>query len=272
MSLLAQLRAKIVQISGTSANDVVMLDGSAKLPAVDASQLTNVPITGIPQGGPLTETLDGGSDSVDNLDGVGANSFYAIGLATKILDATQYGGGDRVLAVNSDDGIYGDGSVSLGNGGFVLTGSGGLNNDLQLNGVDVTGAGNFYDVGSNLLSVDLNNRTLNDAGGNLVAQWASGNFALSGGITGDGSGLVGIVAANTYAGNKTATGTATTTFTVAIGHVMPNTNYSVTTEGNNALSAAVHYVTNKTTTTFDVTYLAGLTGAVSFDWSIQPYN
>lgn len=71
-------------------------------------------------------------------------------------------------------------------------------------------------------------------------------------------------------GLKTDTGTATTTFTVTIGVTMANANYKVVTEGNNALSAAIHYVTNKTTTTFDVVYLAGLTGAVSFDWILTP--
>lgn len=70
------------------------------------------------------------------------------------------------------------------------------------------------------------------------------------------------------AGTKTATGVATTTFTVTIGVTMANTTYKVVTEGSNALSAAVHYVNNKTTTTFDVVYLAGLTGAVAFDWAV----
>lgn len=78
-----------------------------------------------------------------------------------------------------------------------------------------------------------------------------------------GSGIV-------ISGNYTATGTATTTFTVTIGVTMANATYEVVTEGNNALSSAVHYVNNKTTTTFDVVYLAGLTGAVAFDWIVSP--
>lgn len=65
-------------------------------------------------------------------------------------------------------------------------------------------------------------------------------------------------------------GTATTVFTVTIGTTLANTNYEVNVTATNALSAALFYVTNKTTTTFDVTYLAGLTGAVTFDWSLFP--
>jgi hypothetical protein len=69
-------------------------------------------------------------------------------------------------------------------------------------------------------------------------------------------------------GSKTATGTATTTFTVTFGGTQPSTSYYVNITPTNALSAALFYVTNKTTTTFDVTYLSGLTGAVAFDWSL----
>jgi len=60
--------------------------------------------------------------------------------------------------------------------------------------------------------------------------------------------------------------TATTTFTVTIGSTQPNNTYKVVVTPTSALSAALFYVTNKTTTTFDVMYLAGLTGTVTFDW------
>lgn len=94
------------------------------------------------------------------------------------------------------------------------------------------------------------------------------------GFHGDGSNLTGVVLSggigSVIAGTKTATGAVTTTFTVTIGQTMADTDFKVVTEGNNALSAAVHYVNNKTTTTFDVVYLAGLTGAVSFDWIVTP--
>jgi len=71
-------------------------------------------------------------------------------------------------------------------------------------------------------------------------------------------------------GNYSGVGTATTTFTVTIGTTMANNIYPVQVTPTSSLSAAMFYVTNKTTTTFDVVYLAGLTGTVTFDWSVFP--
>lgn len=74
-----------------------------------------------------------------------------------------------------------------------------------------------------------------------------------------------------YGGTVSQVGTATTTFTVTIGATMANTNYRVPSPGAlNVLSAAPCYITNKTTTTFDVVYLTGLTGTVAFDWNLYP--
>lgn len=70
-------------------------------------------------------------------------------------------------------------------------------------------------------------------------------------------------------GSFSGAGTATTVFTVTFGGTQPNATYKVNVTPTAALSAALFYVTNKTTTTFDVTYLAGLTGTVTFDWVIS---
>lgn len=72
------------------------------------------------------------------------------------------------------------------------------------------------------------------------------------------------------AGSFSGVGTATTTFTVTIGITMANSTYKVNATPTDLLAAAVFYVNNKTTTTFDVVYLAGLTGTVTFDWSVFP--
>lgn len=61
---------------------------------------------------------------------------------------------------------------------------------------------------------------------------------------------------------------AATTITVTFGGTQPDTNYQTTVTPTNVLSAALFYVTNKTTTTFDVVYLAGITGTVTFDWNL----
>jgi hypothetical protein len=73
-----------------------------------------------------------------------------------------------------------------------------------------------------------------------------------------------------YSGGFSGSGTATTTYTVTIGPTLGATTYEVAISPTNALSAALFYVNNKTTTTFDVVYLSGLTGTVAFDWIVTP--
>jgi hypothetical protein len=63
--------------------------------------------------------------------------------------------------------------------------------------------------------------------------------------------------------------TALTTFTVEFDGTHPNTTYHVQITPTNVLSAALFYVTNKTTTTFDVVYLSALTGTVAFDFLVS---
>ena len=70
-------------------------------------------------------------------------------------------------------------------------------------------------------------------------------------------------------GHYTTTGAATTSFLVTIGETMPNTNYVVVTEAQNSLSSPARWISAKSTTTFTVTYAAGLTGAVAFDWVLH---
>lgn len=57
-------------------------------------------------------------------------------------------------------------------------------------------------------------------------------------------------------------------FTVTIGQTMPNTNYIVSVTPTSSVAASFCYVTNKTTTTFDVVYLSILTGIVSFEGAV----
>lgn len=59
---------------------------------------------------------------------------------------------------------------------------------------------------------------------------------------------------------------ATTTFTVVFGGTQQNTNYGVIITASNLLSSPIHYVDNKTTTSFDVVYPGALTGTVAFNW------
>lgn len=70
------------------------------------------------------------------------------------------------------------------------------------------------------------------------------------------------------AGSFLQAGTATTTFTVNIGTTMSNITYKVNISATSMLAAASNFITNKTTISFDVTYLTAITGSVSFDYSI----
>lgn len=66
----------------------------------------------------------------------------------------------------------------------------------------------------------------------------------------------------------TTTAASQTTFTVTIGTTQANTAYKVEVTPGTSVSTAAHYVTNKTTTTFDVVYLSAVTGSIQFDWEI----
>ena len=73
-----------------------------------------------------------------------------------------------------------------------------------------------------------------------------------------------------YRGSFSGTGTATTTFTVTIGVTQSSAAYKAVVSATNALAASPFYITNKTTTTFDVVYLTAITGAITIDWILTP--
>lgn len=94
----------------------------------------------------------------------------------------------------------------------------------------------------------------------LTLGW-TGQLSVARGGTGQATP---VVVANSFS----QVGAATTTFTVTIGTTQANTTYKVNVTPTALLSAAAFYINNKTTTTFDVVYLAGLTGTVTFDWAL----
>ena len=69
-------------------------------------------------------------------------------------------------------------------------------------------------------------------------------------------------------GSFSQTVTAVSTFTVTIGTTMPNTTYKVNISSTSSTAASPWYISNKTTTSFDVIYQTTLTGVVSFDYSV----
>lgn len=110
-----------------------------------------------------------------------------------------------------------------------------------------------------------------------IPSGAAPTSPANGDIWYDGTHLQSRLGSTTYqldrqaiAGSFSGVGTATTTFTVTIGTTQANTSYKTNVTPTTALAAAVFYINNKTTTTFDVVYIAGLTGTVTFDWSLFP--
>lgn len=71
---------------------------------------------------------------------------------------------------------------------------------------------------------------------------------------------------STLSNSYSATGTATTSFTVTLGVTEPNNTYEVFITPTSLLGTTSYYVSAKTTTTFTVTYVTGLTGTLTFDW------
>lgn len=71
-------------------------------------------------------------------------------------------------------------------------------------------------------------------------------------------------------GTYSSTGTATTAFTVTLANTMPNSTYTIGITPTDTNAATSYSISAETTTSFTVTYVAGLTGAVAFQYSLTP--
>lgn len=142
----------------------------------------------------------------------------------------------------------------------------------------------FYDINQND-SLYINDRTGLSANGNAQFQWTNAGFTVTQATANTvpylnaDKAIVSSAVTPTqlaklggmYFGSfSQAAAVPTTTFTVSIGTTMSSGTYKVNATPSNLISAALFYVNNKTTTTFDVVYLSGLTGTVAFDWSVFP--
>lgn len=159
--------------------------------------------------------------------------------------------------------------------GTNLIGSRIIDDGTTVSGGGGTAAFSFIgNTGSSMIGDILGNGN----GTALILDDALGNFLLTGnsfkwnGMPFDftASYIVAGGTGSSRAGSFSGVGTATTSFVVTIGVTMANNTYKVNVTPTAALSAAVFYISAKTTTTFTVTYLAGLTGTVTFDWSVFP--
>lgn len=70
-------------------------------------------------------------------------------------------------------------------------------------------------------------------------------------------------------GTVSVAATAQTTFTVTFGGTQPNNTYFVGITPLNTTTAAQNFIMTKTTTSFTVSFLTGITGTVNFDWVLH---
>lgn len=223
----------------------------------------------------ITNGLTVGSDSVDGpslvvytIDGigfqVGSDGTDLVRTLNNILD-DQYGNATFAGTISGDGaGLTGLAWANLTGTPTTLSGYG-IGDTLFTKAVtgDVTLSGTTSTVGAN--------KVTNAKAAQMAANTIKGNNTSS---TANAADLtvaqVKTLIGSPIAGSFSGTGTATTSFVVTIGSTMANSTYKVNVTPTDALSAALFYISTKTTTTFTVTYLSGLTGTVAFDWSVFP--
>ncbi len=103
--------------------------------------------------------------------------------------------------------------------------------------------------------------TCNWGASDLIGDWlATGNFtALNVSGTNTGDNLKGLY---------DSTVVSVDSFVVPISPTVSDTSYVVSITGNNLLSAVPYFITNKTDSSFTANAVTGLTGTVSFSWSL----
>ena len=161
---------------GTSATNVVQLDGSARLPAVDGSQLTNLP-SGASTLGALTD--------VDVTGAVNTNVLkYDSGTSTWVDGAVAYSEvtGTPTLATVATTGAYSDltGTPTLGTAAALDVGTS-ANNVVQLNGSAQLPAVD----GSLLTGISASVAALNDIGDVSAAAPSDGDVIIYNSTSGD---------------------------------------------------------------------------------------
>lgn len=246
--------------TGTTANDLVQLDGTAKLPAVDGSNLTNM-ASGTPEGTAILSTGETGAVKYLREDGDGTSSWQAVA-------DTTYSAGTNVTLTgttfSSTDTIYthptGAGNLHVPTGGTVgqvLTNTASGTGTWQ----DAAGGGasaindltDGYNVGG---SVGLGTGTLANDDGITNYNTAVGTSALTTNTTGAFNTASGYRAlyTNSSGGNNVAVGrdvlyyNESGSFNTASGM---NSLFSNTTGAHNTASG-IKSLYNNTTGTYNV--------------------
>ena len=131
---------------GTSANNVVQLDGTGKLPAVDGSQLTNISVSASSISG-VVSVANGGTNSSTALN----NNRLMVSSSGKIVEA----------------GAMTDGQIMVGATGAVPSAA----TIGTSNGISITAGAGSLSIGTNATS--------NNTASTIVSRDASGDFSAS---------------------------------------------------------------------------------------------
>ena len=209
----------------------------------------------------ITQFTNNTSDDIANkvLDETGTGSL--VFNTNPVFGGTVTVGAIQVNGASTNDYIKGNGGVAnfTNTVRAVTISSGTLSNTAIVGGETIANAFGKAQGQINTVNTTLTTKQNTLVSGtdiktiNSTTVLGSGNLALF------------------YKGNFSTTATAQTTFTVSIGATMTNTTYRVPQPGaQNALSAVWYFVTNKTTTTFDIVTMSALSGVVSYDWVVYP--
>ncbi len=124
----------------------------------------------------------------------------------------------------------------------------------------------LYDAVNNQ-SENWFDRLLLDSLGNIAMRWSGLDTLFSYNYL-SAPNLQGINTGDNIKGSYDSTVVSVSVFTVPIGLTLTDTTYFVSITADNILSAVPYFITNKTDSTFDANAVTGLTGNVSFEWSI----
>lgn len=270
---------------GSGNSFITMTAGSGQAVLGAGGSPTNVPLLLLSQGNSSTQIGNSarGTGLVVAVAASTVNQITTTSSATGVPVKVSATGGDADITIQLIP--QGAGSVqAVLASGIIATPTISTNDFFTLNDTaatltnkSISGSSNtLTNIGtSSITNAAITLAKIQNAAANnkLLGSGASGSGAAYSEITlGTGLSMSGTTlnssAPTINAGSFSGVGTATTTFTVTIGVTEPGTTYKVNVTPTAALSAALFYVTNKTTTTFDVVYLAGLTGTVTFDWAV----
>lgn len=200
-------------------------------------------------GGTMSGDIDDGGNSINNVDQI-----------TDFSNVNSIGINDRTLRNNSGN------VTAYYHFCQLYTGTG----RIRMNWIN---GWLYYDDNTNQ-SIHWTDAMLLNKSTVVTLDWDStkvyGNWKVNS-INTDSLSIVAysqLLAIKQVKGTFSATGTASTSFTVTLPSTLANSSYIVSVMPTSLLSATGYYITGRSTTQFTINYVTGLTGSVTFEYSI----